>query len=112
MATFDILDVRSLYLRSHIGWTQSPQMTASRTNVIIATEVIAERIFIVRGLDVILDSGLAALYAVPTKRFNQAVKRNLAKFPTDFMFALTATEWEALRSQIVTLSTGQGQYRK
>ena len=59
-----------------------------------------------RGHKVILDSDLAALYEVPTKQFNQAVKRNLAKFPIDFMFALTATEWESLRSQFVTLETG------
>ena len=65
--------------------------------VSIAPEVIAERIFIVRGQKVILDADLAALYEVPTKRFNEAVKRNLAKFPTDFMFALTAAEWDALR---------------
>ena len=74
--------------------------------------LIAERIFIVRGQKVILDADLAALYEVPTKQFNQAVKRNLAKFPADFMFALSAAEWEALRSQFVTLETGRGQYRK
>ena len=79
---------------------------------LMPTEVIAERIFIVRGHKVILDGDLAALYEVPTKQFNQAVKRNLAKFPTDFMFALTATEWESLRSQFVTLETGPGRHRK
>ncbi len=48
-----------------------------------------------------------------TKRFNEAVKRNLAKFPADFMFALTAPEWEALRSQFATLNAGgRGQHRK
>ena len=79
---------------------------------LVAAEVIAERIFIVRGQKVILDADLAALYEVPTKQFNQAVKRNLAKFPADFMFALTAAEWEALRSQFVTLNNGRGQHRK
>ena len=79
---------------------------------LVAAEVIAERIFIVRGQKVILDTDLAALYEVPTKQFNQAVKRNLAKFPADFMFALTAAEWEALRSQFVTLKNGRGQHRK
>lgn len=74
--------------------------------------LIAERIFIVRGQKVILDADLAALYEVPTKRFNEAVKRNLAKFPADFMFALTDAEWEALRSQFATLETGRGQHRK
>ena len=78
----------------------------------IPTEVIAERIFIVRGQKVILDSDLAALYEVSTKRFNEGVKRNLAKFPTDFMFPLTSGEWDALRSQFATLKGGRGQHRK
>ena len=79
---------------------------------LVPAEIIAERIFIVRGYKVILDADLAALYEIPTKQFNQAVKRNLAKFPIDFMFALTATEWESLRSQFVTLETGPGKHRK
>jgi hypothetical protein len=56
----------------------------------------------IRGQKVILDSDLAALYGVPTKAFNQAVKRNRARFPVDFMFRLTKTEHENMRSQIVT----------
>ena len=79
---------------------------------LVPMEIIVERIFIVRGHKVILDADLAALYEVSTKQFNQAVKRNLAKFPIDFMFALTATEWESLRSQFVTLNTGPGKHRK
>jgi ORF6N domain len=58
----------------------------------------------VRGQRIIVDADLAALYDVPTKRFNEAVKRNLAKFPADFMFTLTADEWAALRSQFATLN--------
>jgi hypothetical protein len=67
-----------------------------------------------RGQRVILDSDLAALYEVETRRFNEAVKRNLAKFPADFMFQLSAEEWVALRSQFATLnaSPGRGQHRK
>ena len=80
--------------------------------VLVPLEIIAERIFIVRAHKVILDSDLAALYEVPTKRFNEAVKRNLAKFPADFMFVLTTAEWAALRSQIATLKPGRGQHRK
>lgn len=87
-------------------------MTKENPLIHVPTETIAERIFIVRGQKVILDADLAALYEVPTKQFNQAVKRNLAKFPADFMFALTAAEWEALRSQFVTLNNGRGQHRK
>ena len=79
---------------------------------LVPAELIAERIFIVRGHKVILDSDLAALYEVPTGRFNEAVKRNLTKFPPDFMFSLTAHEWESLRSQFAILKTGRGQHRK
>jgi hypothetical protein len=65
-----------------------------------------------RGQKVLLDSDLAALYDVPTKRFNEQVKRNLERFPADFMFQLTEEEWESLRSQIATLKLGRGQHRK
>ncbi len=70
---------------------------------LVPAEIIAERIFIVRGHKVILDADLAALYEVPTKRLNEQVKRNAARFPTDFMFRLTPGEIEALnRSQFAT----------
>jgi hypothetical protein len=65
----------------------------------------------VRGQRVIVDAELAALYGVETKRFNEAVKRNLARFPVDFMFVLTADEFEALRSQFATsndIAPGRG----
>ena len=78
----------------------------------VPAELIAERIFVVRGSKVILDSDLAALYETPTGRFNEAVKRNVTKFPADFMFELTANEWASLRSQIATLNIGRGQNRK
>ena len=63
-------------------------------------------IFEVRGCQVILDRDLAALYGVETKALNQAVKRNIERFPEDFMFKLTKDE--CLRSQIVTLNGGRG----
>jgi ORF6N domain len=72
------------------------------TPQLLAPEAITLRIATVRGQRVIVDADLAALYDVPTKRFNEAVKRNLAKFPADFMFTLTAEEFEALRSQFAT----------
>ena len=56
----------------------------------------------IRGQKVILDFDLAVLYEVETKVLNQAVKRNIRRFPTDFMFRLTIEEWESMRSQIVT----------
>jgi hypothetical protein len=76
------------------------------------TGAISPRIIELRGQRVILDTELALLYDVPTKRFNEAVKRNLAKFPPDFMFELNASEWDALRSQSATLNAGRGQHRK
>ena len=66
----------------------------------------------IRGHRVILDADLAQMYGVPTKRFNEAVKRNAARFPADFMFRLTTEEAASLRSQFATLKTGRGQHRK
>ncbi|MFN7549428.1 MAG: ORF6N domain-containing protein [Pseudomonadota bacterium] len=74
-------------------------MTALQT---LAPEAITLRIATVRSQRVIVDADLAALYGVETKRFNEAVKRNLAKFPADFMFTLTAEEFAALWSQFAT----------
>jgi hypothetical protein len=59
-----------------------------------------------------LDASLAALFGVTTKALNQAVKRNLVRFPGDFMFQLAAGEATLLRSQSVTLKTGRGRHRK
>ena len=78
----------------------------------ISDEHIINRIFFVRGRKVMFDSDLAGLYEVKTKVFNQAVRRNIERFPDDFMFLLTKEEYRALRSQIVTLETGRGQHRK
>jgi hypothetical protein len=65
-----------------------------------------------RGHSVMLDADLAALYQVDIKSLNQAVKRNRARFPSDFMFQLDSTEAESLRSQSVTLEGGRGRHRK
>ena len=69
---------------------------------------IQNRIYELRGERVMLDFDLAALYEVPTKVLNQAVKRNNARFPKDFLFRLTAAEWQEMRSQFVTASDGSG----
>ena len=69
-------------------------------------DVIKNRIYEVRGQRVMLDRDLAELYNVETKRLNEAVKRNIERFPEDFMFKLNKSEWEFLRSQIVTLKEG------
>lgn len=75
---------------------------------LIPDEIIINRIYIIRGVKVMLDRDLAAMYEVETKVFNQAVKRNIERFPEDFMFQLTKEEAELIsRSQIVTLKQGQ-----
>jgi hypothetical protein len=77
----------------------------------VATEVV-HQIRIIRGQRVLLDSDLAALYGVPTKVLNQAVRRNTSRFPGDFLLSLTNQDVASLRSQIVTLKTGRGAHRK
>ena len=75
-------------------------------------EVIEHRIIFLRGRKVMLGTDLAELYQVPTKALNQAVKRNIDRFPEDFMVKLTQEEASLLRSQIVTLEGGRGKYPK
>lgn len=75
---------------------------------LVPIEVIERRILIVREHRVMLDSQLAELYQVPTKRLNEAVKRNVSRFPEDFMFQLTAEEAELLRSQSTTSNERRG----
>jgi len=65
-------------------------------------------IYEIRGVKVMLDSELSALYGVELKALNQAVKRNIKRFLSDFMFQLSQAEWENLRSQFVTSSYGHG----
>jgi hypothetical protein len=76
----------------------------------ISPEALAGRIVVIRGQRVLLDSDLAALYEVETKKFNQQIKRNLTRFPQDFMFRLTDDEFESLRSQNVTSKRGGRRY--
>lgn len=71
---------------------------------VVPLERIESRIYLIRGQKVLLDFDLAELYGVQTKALNQAVKRNLGRFPDDFMFRLSAAEGAAIRSQIVTAS--------
>ena len=75
---------------------------------------IKSMIFVVRNQQVMIDSDLAILYQVETKRLNEAVKRNIARFPEEFRFQLTAEETESLRSQFATLNEndGRGKHRK
>jgi hypothetical protein len=78
----------------------------------VPVERIENRILLIRGHKVLLDADLAALYGVTTKRFNEQVRRNAMRFPEDFMFRLSAEEWDSLRSQFATLKTGRGEHRK
>jgi hypothetical protein len=77
-----------------------------RSSSLIPAERIERSILLIRGQKVLLDSALAELYGVETKVLNQAVKRNLARFPDDFMFQLTREELEEWRSQFVTSNPG------
>ncbi|TLV00951.1 ORF6N domain-containing protein [Dyadobacter luticola] len=74
--------------------------------------VIQEKVLTIRGFKVMLDFDLAELYGVETKVLKQSVRRNLDRFPDDFMFELTKEEYQSLRSQIVTLEIGRGNYSK
>lgn len=75
-------------------------------------ELIQEKIIEVRGQKVMLDFDLAELYDTETKVLKQAVRRNLERFPADFMFELKKEEYDSLRSQSVTLENGRGKYSK
>ncbi|MBW2174637.1 MAG: ORF6N domain-containing protein [Deltaproteobacteria bacterium] len=79
---------------------------AKRKSVVPA-ERVEKAILLIRGQKVMLDRDLAELYGVPTKVLKQAVRRNIKRFPPDFMFELTREEGQSLRSQNVTLKRGQ-----
>jgi len=74
--------------------------------LIIPDEVVISKIYYIRDQKVMLDSDLAELYEVETRVLNQQVKRNIDRFPDDFMFQLTEIEWETLKSQNATPSWG------
>lgn len=78
------------------------------SNDLVAAPTIERRIFVIRERQVMLDEDLAELYGVETKRLVEQVKRNIERFPSDFMFQLTSDEAEALRSQIATSKEGRG----
>jgi len=77
---------------------------------IIPQEIINSKIFIIRGMKVMLDMDLAALYGVETKMLKRAVKRNIERFPEDFMFKLIEKEFDNLRCQFGTSSWGGQRY--
>ena len=72
------------------------------TKELITIEDIRSKVFIIRGQQVMLDRDLAEIYGYEVKKLNQQVKRNIERFPEDFMFQLANSEIESVRSQIVT----------
>ncbi len=72
--------------------------------------LIENKIYEIRGQKVMLDFDLAEMYEVETKRLKESVKRNLSRFPIDFMFPLTQKEFQGLRSQIATSKRGGSRY--
>jgi ORF6N domain len=79
-------------------------------NAVLLPQELAGRIQVIRGQRVLLDADLARLYEVETKRFNEQIRRNPARFPPDFMFSLTPQEFAGLRSQIATSNRGGRRY--
>lgn len=87
-------------------------MTIMKNSPKLKEEIITNKIYFIRGEKVLLDSDLALLYGIETKVLKQAVRRNLKRFPEDFMFTLNREEDNSLRSQIVTLEKGKGKHSK
>jgi ORF6N domain len=85
---------------------------ASTRSVTVDTDAIMRNILVIRGQRVLLDSDLAALYQVATKALTRGVRRNLGRFPADFMFQLAVEESASLRSQSGALKIGRGRHRK
>jgi ORF6N domain-containing protein len=83
-------------------------MTTNKDAALVPVDHIAQSILVLRGHRVLLDSELAALYGATTKRFNEQVKRNLARFPADFMFQLTPEDLAGLRSHFATSKPSRG----
>jgi hypothetical protein len=81
-------------------------MAKKESSLVVPDEVVMNKIYVIRNQKVMLDIDLAGLYQVETKVLNQQVKRNLKRFPDDFMFQLTQSEFENLKSQFVTSSWG------
>jgi len=91
--------------------TAKKKSASKLTPAALIPEQLAPLVIRLRRENVILDSDIAELYGVETKRLNEAVKRNIERFPADFMFQLSTEEEENLRSQSVTLKRGQSSLR-
>jgi len=84
----------------------------NNNNQIVPIENLQDKIFTIRGVQVMLDSDLAKIYGVESKRLNEQVKRNVMRFPSSFRFQLTELEFSSLRSQFATLKQERGKHRK
>jgi len=78
-------------------------MSKNTRALLIPDELVMNKIYIIRGKKVMIDTDLAELYNVATKRLKEAVRRNIVRFPEDFMFELTQSESGSLRTQFATL---------
>ena len=85
-------------------------MAKSENRTLIPDEVIMKKIFMFRGSKVMLDRDLADLYEIETKQLKRAVRRNISRFPQDFMFELSPKKFNNLRSQFGTSSWGGARY--
>ncbi|MCD6066243.1 MAG: DNA-binding protein [Bacteroidetes bacterium] len=83
-------------------------MNSKTEKLLIPQESILKKIYFIRGYKVMLDSDIAELYQVETKRLKEQVKRNISRFPSTYMFELTQKELDSLRSQIATSNSGRG----
>jgi hypothetical protein len=81
-------------------------MAKKELQILVMEQKILNRIYVIRGQKIMLDEDLAEMYKVETKRLNEQVKRNINRFPKDFMFTLTEKEYENLKSQNATSSWG------
>ena len=84
------------------GYLSSKGGRHFKMTTLVSIELIASKIYLIRGIKVMLDRDLAELYGVETKVLKQAVRRNVDRFPDDFMFEMSKTEFEDWRSQFVT----------
>jgi ORF6N domain len=85
-------------------------MASKLIKSVVTDEAVINKIYLIRGHKAMLDKDLAGMYGIETKVLKQAVKRNIERFPKDFMFTLTQKEFKHLRSQIVTSSWGGSRY--
>ena len=88
------------------------ELVMQKSKSLLPVEQVQGKILLLRGEKVLLDSDLAALYGVTTKRLNEQVKRNKERFPTDFMFRLDKEEYDNLKSHFATSSSDWGGRRK